>query len=106
MTTMTTILALTMPLATLTGPETFLLVRPEIVLVAGAIVAYLAGAFAGVRRGWLIAVTAIAAASPAASPVCMKTGSSRTVPQATCVAPRQTGTSRFSHSCFLGVMAR
>ena len=62
MTTMTTILALTMPLATLTGPETFLLVRPEIVLVAGAIVAYLAGAFAGVRRGWLIAVTAIAAA--------------------------------------------
>ncbi|NDC55070.1 MAG: hypothetical protein EBZ74_12590, partial [Planctomycetia bacterium] len=36
--------------------------RPEIVLVAGAIVAFLGGAFAGVRRGWLVAVAAIAAA--------------------------------------------
>jgi len=62
MTTMTTIPALTMPFAALTGPETFLLVRPELALVAGAIVAFLAGAFAGVRRGWLIAGAAIAAA--------------------------------------------
>jgi NADH-quinone oxidoreductase subunit N len=45
-----------------TAPETFLLVRPEIVLVAGAIVAFLSGAFAGVRRGWLVALAAIAAA--------------------------------------------
>jgi NADH-quinone oxidoreductase subunit N len=45
-----------------TALETFLLVRPEIVLVAGAIVAFLGGAFAGVRRGWLVAVAAIAAA--------------------------------------------
>jgi NADH-quinone oxidoreductase subunit N len=59
---MTTIPALTMPFATLTGPETFLLVRPELALVAGAILAFLAGVFAGVRRGWLIAVAAIAAA--------------------------------------------
>jgi NADH-quinone oxidoreductase subunit N len=37
-----------------TALETFLLVRPEIVLVAGAIVAFLgSGQFAGVRRGWL-----------------------------------------------------
>jgi len=45
-----------------TALETFLLVRPEIVLVAGAIVAFLGGAFAGVRRGWLVAAAAIAAA--------------------------------------------
>ena len=45
-----------------TALETFLLVRPEIVLVAGAIVAFLSGAFAGVRRGWLVALAAIAAA--------------------------------------------
>lgn len=45
-----------------TALETFLLVRPEIVLVAGAITAFLGGAFAGVRRGWLVAVAAIVAA--------------------------------------------
>ncbi|NDC52995.1 MAG: NADH-quinone oxidoreductase subunit N [Planctomycetia bacterium] len=46
----------------LTSSETFLLLRPELALVAGAIIAFLAGAFAGVRRGWLIAVATIAAA--------------------------------------------
>lgn len=45
-----------------TALETFLLVRPEILLVGGAIAAFLGGAFAGVRRGWLVAVAAIAAA--------------------------------------------
>ncbi|NBT13677.1 MAG: NADH-quinone oxidoreductase subunit N [Planctomycetia bacterium] len=48
--------------ATLTAPETFLLVRPEAALVIGAIVAFLAGAFAGVRHGWSIAVATILAA--------------------------------------------
>jgi len=51
-----------MLLATLTAPETFLLIRPEAVLVGGAIVAFLAGAFAGVRSGWSIAAATILAA--------------------------------------------
>ena len=42
---------------------------------------------------------ASAAAKPAASPICIHTGSRRTAPHATCVALRQTGTSRLSISC-------
>jgi len=45
-----------------TSLETFLLVAPEITLVVGALVAYLAGAFLGLRQGWLVALLGIAAA--------------------------------------------
>ncbi|NBW97640.1 MAG: NADH-quinone oxidoreductase subunit N [Planctomycetia bacterium] len=49
--------------ATLTAPDTFLLVGPEIALVAGAILAFLAGPFAGVRRGWPVAAGTVAVAT-------------------------------------------
>jgi len=62
MTNLPAALATPILFATVTGPETFLLLRPEIALVGGAIVAFLAGVFTGARRGWLIAVAAIAAA--------------------------------------------
>jgi NADH-quinone oxidoreductase subunit N len=42
--------------------QTFALLAPEIVLVAAALVAYLAGAFAGTRAGWSIALAGILAA--------------------------------------------
>ena len=45
-----------------TSLETFLLLKPEIVLVVAAIVAFLAGSFAGLRSGWLVALAGIAAA--------------------------------------------
>jgi hypothetical protein len=41
-------------------------------------------------------------ASPAASPSCMRTGSVRREPYATCVADKQTGTRRLSQSSGLG----
>ena len=41
----------------------------------------------------------LAAATPAASPVCIQTGSNRTAPQAMWVALRQTGTRRLSTPC-------
>ena len=44
------------------SPETFRLLAPEIILVAAALVAYLAGAFAGFRHGWILAVAAIVTA--------------------------------------------
>jgi NADH-quinone oxidoreductase subunit N len=44
-----------------TSLETFLLVAPEIVLVGAALVAYVAGAFLGLRHGWLVALLGIAA---------------------------------------------
>jgi NADH-quinone oxidoreductase subunit N len=46
----------------MTSFETFALLSPEIVLIAAALVAYLGGAFAGLRHGWLIALVGIAAA--------------------------------------------
>jgi NADH-quinone oxidoreductase subunit N len=45
-----------------TSLETFSLVAPEIVLVLAALVAYLGGAFAGLRFGWLVATAGIVAA--------------------------------------------
>jgi len=45
-----------------TSLETFLLLKPEIALVAAAIIAFLAGGFAGLRSGWLVALAGIAAA--------------------------------------------
>jgi NADH-quinone oxidoreductase subunit N len=45
-----------------TSLDTFVLVAPEIVLVAAALVAYLGGAFAGLRHGWLVAAAGIVAA--------------------------------------------
>jgi NADH-quinone oxidoreductase subunit N len=45
-----------------TSLESFLLIAPEIVLVVAALVAYLGGAFCGLRMGWLVAVLGIAAA--------------------------------------------
>lgn len=45
-----------------TSLETFLLVAPEIALVAAALVTYLGGAFLGLRHGWLLAVAGIAGA--------------------------------------------
>ncbi len=44
------------------SPDTFGLLAPEIILVAAALVAYLAGAFAGFRHGWLLAFAGIAVA--------------------------------------------
>jgi len=45
-----------------TSLETFRLLTPEIVLVLAALVAYLGGAFAGLRFGWLVAAAGIVAA--------------------------------------------
>jgi len=45
-----------------TSPETFLLVAPEIALVAAALAIFLGGAFLGLRSGWLLAVAGIAGA--------------------------------------------
>ena len=50
------------PTPDMTSLQTFSLLAPEIALVAAAIVAYLAGAFAGLRSGWLVALVGIAAA--------------------------------------------
>ncbi len=44
-----------------TSLETFSLLAPEIVLVIAALVAYLGGAFMGLRAGWLVAAAGIAA---------------------------------------------
>ncbi len=44
-----------------TSLETFLLLAPEILLVLGALVAYLAAAFCGLRAGWLVALVTIGA---------------------------------------------
>jgi NADH-quinone oxidoreductase subunit N len=46
----------------MTSLQTFSLLAPEIALVIAAVVAYLAGAFAGLRSGWLVALVGIAAA--------------------------------------------
>lgn len=46
----------------MTSLESFALVAPEIVLVTAALVAYLGGAFAGIRHGWLVALVGILAA--------------------------------------------
>ncbi len=46
-----------------TSLETFVLVAPEIALVGAALVAYLGGAFLGLRHGWLVALAGIAAAA-------------------------------------------
>ena len=48
---------------TQTSLSTFLLAAPELILVAAALVAYLGGAFAGLRQGWLVALIGIAAAA-------------------------------------------
>ena len=45
-----------------TSSDTFSLVAPEIVLVLAALAAYLGGAFAGLRAGWLTAAAGIVAA--------------------------------------------
>lgn len=50
------------PTPDMTSLQTFSLLAPEIALVAAAIVAFLAGAFAGLRSGWLVALVGIAAA--------------------------------------------
>jgi NADH-quinone oxidoreductase subunit N len=42
--------------------QSFFLLAPEIVLVAAALVAFLGGAFAGLRSGWAVAFTGIVAA--------------------------------------------
>jgi len=46
-----------------TSSHTFVLLAPEIVLVAAALVAYLGGAFLGIRHGWLVALAGIGAAA-------------------------------------------
>ena len=43
----------------MTSLESFALLSPEIVLVIAALVAYLGGAFAGIRHGWLVALAGI-----------------------------------------------
>jgi NADH-quinone oxidoreductase subunit N len=48
-----------------TSLQTFTLLAPEIVLVMTALVAYLGGAFAGLRFGWLVAAAGIVAAMAA-----------------------------------------
>ena len=48
---------------TQTSLSTFLLAGPEIVLVVAALVAYLGGAFCGLRQGWLVALIGIAVAA-------------------------------------------
>jgi NADH-quinone oxidoreductase subunit N len=45
-----------------TSLQTFVLLAPEIVLVAAALVVFLAGAFLGLRSGWLVAIGGIIAA--------------------------------------------
>jgi len=45
-----------------TSFDSFLLLAPEITLVLAALVAWLAGAFAGLRQGWLVALAGIGAA--------------------------------------------
>jgi hypothetical protein len=45
-----------------TSLESFALVAPEIALVVAALVAFLGGAFCGIRSGWLIALVGIASA--------------------------------------------
>lgn len=42
--------------------QSFLLLSPEIILVAAALVVFLGGAFAGLRTGWSVALTGILAA--------------------------------------------
>jgi len=42
--------------------QSFLLLAPEIILVAAALVAFLGGAFAGLRSGWAVAIIGILAA--------------------------------------------
>jgi NADH-quinone oxidoreductase subunit N len=46
----------------MTSLESIALLSPEIALVAAALVAYLGGAFLGLRHGWLVALAGIAAA--------------------------------------------
>ncbi|MDA0253775.1 MAG: NADH-quinone oxidoreductase subunit N [Planctomycetota bacterium] len=46
----------------MTSLESFSLLTPELVLLGAALVAYLGGAFAGLRQGWLVAILGIAAA--------------------------------------------
>lgn len=46
----------------MTSLQSFLLLAPEIVLVAAALVAFLGGAFAGLRSGWAVALTGIVVA--------------------------------------------
>ena len=46
----------------MTSLASFALLSPEIVLIAAALVAYLGGAFAGIRHGWLVALVGIMAA--------------------------------------------
>jgi NADH-quinone oxidoreductase subunit N len=48
--------------STMTSTESFFLLAPEIVLVAAALVAFLGGAFAGLRAGWAVALAGIALA--------------------------------------------
>jgi len=48
---------------TQTSLSTFLLAAPELILIGAALVAYLGGAFAGLRQGWLVALVGIAAAA-------------------------------------------
>ncbi|MFM7205368.1 MAG: NADH-quinone oxidoreductase subunit N [Planctomycetaceae bacterium] len=59
-----------------TSLQSFALVAPEVVLVLAALVAYLGGAFAGLRFGWLVAAAGIVAAA--------------------CVTPGQMGDAAFS----------
>jgi len=46
----------------MTTLQTFLLLAPELVLVAAALVAFLGGSFAGVRHGWFVAFIGIVVA--------------------------------------------
>jgi len=46
----------------MTSLESFGLLSPELVLLGAALVAYLGGAFVGLRQGWLVAILGIAAA--------------------------------------------
>ncbi len=46
-----------------TSLSTFLLAGPELTLVAAALVAYLGGAFFGLRQGWVVALAGIVAAA-------------------------------------------
>jgi NADH-quinone oxidoreductase subunit N len=48
---------------TQTSLSTFLLAGPEFTLVAAALVAYLGGAFCGLRQGWLVALIGIVVAA-------------------------------------------
>ena len=46
----------------MTSLQSFMLLAPELVLVAAALVAFLGGAFAGLRSGWFVALVGIVAA--------------------------------------------